>query len=84
MDEGSKVRILNRGIQTDKLNNVKTQILANPALQNGFDAYVTLYKDFISQTKSDGNDTLNISQVKRTMIPGRASTRIRLGRRARV
>ena len=64
MDEGSKVRILNLGIQTDKLNNVKTQILANPALQNDFNACVTLYKYFISQTKSDGNDMLNISQVK--------------------
>ena len=64
MNEGRKVRILNCGIQTDKLKNVKTQILANPALRNDFGACVTLYKDFILQTKSDSNYTLNISQVK--------------------
>ena len=64
MDEGSKFRILNCGIQTDKLKNVKTQILANPALRNDFGACVTLYKDFIYQIKIDGNDTLNISKVK--------------------
>ena len=64
MDEGSKFRILNCGIQTDKLKNVKTQILANLNLRNDFNACVTLYKNFIFQNKSDGNDTLNISQVK--------------------
>ena len=65
IDEGSKFRILNCGIKTDKLNNVKPQILADANLCNDFDACVTLYKDFLTQFKSEGNsnDTLNISQV---------------------
>lgn len=66
IDERSKVRHLTNGIKTDKLDSVKTQIMASAALRVDFDACVNLFKDFIAQTQSDSNATLNISSVSQS------------------
>lgn len=49
IDNCSKVQHLLEGIKTPKLNPVKTQIMANPALRQDYPACVTLFKDFIKQ-----------------------------------
>ena len=84
MDEGSKVHILNHGIQTDKLNNVKTQILDNPALRNDLDYAARCIKTSFCRLKATAMICSIFHKSKRTIIPGRSSTRIGLGRRARV
>jgi hypothetical protein len=62
IDEASKVRRLNTGIKTDKLNAPKAQIMASRALQDNFDDAVGLYQDFISQTRTQNdNDNINVS-----------------------
>jgi hypothetical protein len=62
IDEASKVRRLNTGIKTDKLNAPKAQIMASRALQNNFEEAVGLYQDFISQTRAQyENDNINVS-----------------------
>ena len=48
IDERSKVRHLLKGIKTDALDVVKTQILSSTTLRSDFSACVSLYKDFIS------------------------------------
>ena len=52
IDERSKVRHLLNGIKTTSLDTVKAQIMLSAALRNDFNACVTLFKDFIVQTKS--------------------------------
>jgi hypothetical protein len=62
VDESSKVRRLNAGIKTDKLNAPKAQIMASRALQDSFDDAVGLYQDFIAQMRpANDNDELNVS-----------------------
>ena len=64
IDERSKVRHLLNGIKTDKLDSVKTRIMSDQALRNNFDDCVTLFKDFIAQSSSMKNPTLEISAFK--------------------
>ena len=52
IDDSSKVRHLLKGIRTDALDTVKTQILSSSTLRSDFSACVSLYKDFISQESS--------------------------------
>jgi hypothetical protein len=62
IDEASKVRRLNSGIKTEKLNAPKAQIMSSRALQDNFDDAVGLYQDFIAQTKpTNDNDEFNVS-----------------------
>jgi hypothetical protein len=62
IDEASKVRRLNAGIKTDKLNAPKAQIMSSRALQNNFDDSVGLYQDFIAQSRpTNDNDEFNVS-----------------------
>jgi hypothetical protein len=48
IDEASKVRRLNAGIKTDKLNAPKAQIMSSRTLQDNFDDSVGLHQDFIA------------------------------------
>ena len=50
IDKPSKVRQINSGIKTDKLNAQKAQIMSSQALQDNFDDSVGLYQDFIAQS----------------------------------
>ena len=43
------------GIKTDTLDAVKTQIIASKLLHSDFAACVILYKDFISQARTNSN-----------------------------
>jgi hypothetical protein len=62
IDESSKVRRLNSGIKTDKLNAPKAQIMSSRALQDNFEDSVGLYQDFIAQSKpQNDNDEFNVS-----------------------
>ena len=62
IDEASKVRRLNTGIKTDKLNAPKAQIMSSRALQNNFDDSVGLYQDFIAQSRpANDNEEFNVS-----------------------
>jgi hypothetical protein len=62
IDEASKVRRLNAGIKTDKLDAPKAQIMSSRDLQENFDAAVGLYQDFIAQSKTHGdNSDFNVS-----------------------
>ena len=49
MDEGSKTRYLLAGIKTTALDSVKTQILCNAELRQGFAKCVVLFKGYIMQ-----------------------------------
>ena len=69
IDERSKVRHLLNGIKTDKLDSVKTRIMSDQVLRNRFDDCVTLFKDFISQSSSLRNPTLEISAFKTDTHP---------------
>ena len=50
IDDRSKVRYLNDGIKTTKLDTIKAAILASTNRRSDFDGCVTLYKDFITQS----------------------------------
>ena len=52
IDPSIKVRKLLNGIRMDKLDSVKASILALSGLRSDFNAYVSLYRDFISQSAS--------------------------------
>jgi hypothetical protein len=66
IDESSKVRRLNAGIKTDKLNAPKAQIMSSRALQDNFDDAVGLYQDFIAQMRpANDNDEFNVSGFDR-------------------
>lgn len=58
IDDRSKVRYLMDGIKTDKLDAVKTTVIADPQLRTDFDGTVGLYKDFIEQSKTLGSPNL--------------------------
>ena len=62
VDERSKVRYLNDGIKTSRLDTVKATILSSSEYRSNFDKCVNLYKDFIEQ--SNGQLETNISAVK--------------------
>ena len=62
VDERSKVRYLNDGIKTSRLDTVKATILSSSEYRSNFDKCVNLYKDFIEQ--SNGQLESNISAVK--------------------
>jgi hypothetical protein len=49
IDNGTKVRKLMAGINTDALDTVKASVLASPALRTKYPDVVTLYGDFIKQ-----------------------------------
>jgi hypothetical protein len=57
MDKGTKVRHLIAGIQTDKLETIKGQILGTPTLQHDFDGCVNLFKAFLQQVAKDRGQT---------------------------
>jgi hypothetical protein len=63
MDEGAKVRHLIAGIQTDKLNTIKGQILMTSTLQRDFDGCINLFKAFLQQVANDRGQTFNVSHV---------------------
>jgi len=66
IDEASKVRRLNSGIKTDKLDAPKAQIMSSQALQGNFDESVGLYQDFIAQSTAQGeNSNFNVSEFDR-------------------
>ena len=61
IDARSKVRHLMDRIKTDSLNAVKTRIMSDPGLRNDFERCVTLYKDFIAQTKANSTRGTNMN-----------------------
>jgi hypothetical protein len=63
MDEGTKVTHLISGIQMDKLDTIKGQILGTPLLQRDFDGCVNLFKAFLQQVANDRGQTFNVSRV---------------------
>ena len=63
MDDGTKFRYFNTGINTNGINVVNGNILTSSALQREFDKCVTLFKLFISSNKSSKENTLNISEI---------------------
>lgn len=63
IDPRSRVRYLNDGIKTDKLDSVKTRIMSDARLRSDFDACVTLFQDFIRQVQAGQPKTLQISSV---------------------
>ena len=64
IDEGSKVRYLMKGIRTNELDPVSTQIMANANLREDFDACVNLYQDFIAQKGSkNANDSRRVAAL---------------------
>ena len=64
IDECSKTWYLMNSIKTNALDIVKTQILADTALQDDFSRCVVLYKDYIAQNNANRNPDLNISAVQ--------------------
>lgn len=62
VDERSKVRYLNDGIKTSRLDTVKATILSSSEYRSNFDKCVNLYKDFIEQ--ANGQLESNVSAVK--------------------
>ena len=77
IDNHSKVRFLLAGIHFNRLNAVKTQIMANPALWTDFAGCVTLFQDFISQVQSSNQEgaTFNISAVETSSAGGKVQDR---------
>jgi hypothetical protein len=51
IDNGTKVRKLMAGINTDALDTLKAAVLESPALRTNYPDVVTLYGDFIKQQK---------------------------------
>ena len=66
MDAQSRVRKFMAGIKTNKLDVVKTNIIADASLQSDFDRVSNLYKDFLTQDKNlnqQKRDAANIATV---------------------
>ena len=63
IDARSQVRRLNDGIRVKELDTVKATILATPNLRTDLEGCITLYRDFIAQSKTLSN-SLNVSTVK--------------------
>ena len=64
IDAASQVRKLMNGIKTSKLDIIKSQILASPALQTNLDACINLYNDFMYQSLQS-DPKFNISAVQK-------------------
>ena len=64
IDPPTKVRHLVDGIKTDKLDSVKTAIMASAALRIDFDSCVNLFKDFIKQTGASNVKEVIIAAFK--------------------
>jgi hypothetical protein len=62
IDNGTKVRKLMAGINTDALDTVKAAVLASPALHTNYPDVVTLYGDFIKQQKIE-SASMNVSDA---------------------
>ena len=60
IDKRSKVRHLIDSVKTTSLDTVKTRILSDETLRQDYDACVTLYTDFLKQSKTD-NATAGIA-----------------------
>ena len=75
IDARSEVRYLNDGIKTDKLNSVKTTILADPALRSDFKRCVDLYTDFIANLGDEAKapSTRQIAAVGKAEKTGTAA-----------
>jgi hypothetical protein len=58
IDARTKVRYLMDGIKTSVLDVPTGQIIGNPVLCSNFDGSFTLYKGFITQSKSSSSSTL--------------------------
>ena len=65
IDERSKVRHLMNGVHAPGMDSVGTQILSTARLRTDFDSCVSLYKDYIKQSKvaSGGGPELQIAAV---------------------
>ena len=59
IDEQSKVRHLLKGIRTDKLDTVKSTIMANAQYRSDFSACVNLFKTFLEKMENKAG-TLNL------------------------
>jgi len=65
IDAASQVRKLLSGIKTSKLDVIKSQILASPALRQDLDACINLYDDCMSHSlQSDPNFNISSLQFK--------------------
>jgi len=65
LDDRSKVRILNKNIETDIVQTVKAQILADDKLQVDYDRCTSLYQSFINQMRSSQTkEQFNISSTR--------------------
>jgi hypothetical protein len=62
IDNGTKVRKLMVGINTDDLDTVKAAVLASPALRTNYPDGVTLYGDFVTQQKIE-SASMNVSDA---------------------
>ena len=64
IDERSKVRHLLKGIRTDKLDTVKSTIMANAQYRLDFSACVILFKTFLEQMENKaGTPNLQVAAV---------------------
>ena len=78
IDPSSKLRYLLDGINTERYDSVKTQIMSDATLQTDFDACVTLYQDFIKQTaKAKYTPTVGISELKTSGCKRKSEVRVR-------
>ena len=80
IDARSQVRRLNDGIRVDELKAVKSTILATPLLRTDLEACITLYRDYIAQSKSM-SFSRNISTVESSGGGGTPRTGSRTGTR---
>jgi hypothetical protein len=62
IDNGTKVRKLMVGINTEALDNVKAAVLASPALRTKYPDVATIYGDLIKQQKSE-SASMNVSDA---------------------
>ena len=63
IDECAKVRYLIYGIKDDKLEVVKTQVIASPSLRQYFTGVCSLLSDYIKQCEGINHPVRNISEV---------------------
>jgi hypothetical protein len=62
IDNGTKVRKLMAGINTDALDTEKAAVLESPALHTNYPDVITLYGDFIKQQKIK-SASMNVADV---------------------
>ena len=63
INDRAKVRYLINGINNDKLEVVKTQVIASPALRKYFTGLCSLFSDYIKKCESMNNPVCNVSEV---------------------